>query len=162
MNTARIRPADAMTGAWGIALLVFLFMDWYTRPQGGVNAWGAFGVLDLLLALVGLLALLVPVVTAARDTPAWPIALLALTTALAFLVGLFLLYRLLDQPGLDRDVAVDAGAWLGSFALLGIFISAAIALRDERSPGIPGPGEIPVMPAPPRDAPGSGPTGTPA
>lgn len=157
MNTARIRPADAATGAAGIALLVFLFLDWYTRPQGGVSAWGAFGVLDLLLALVAVLALLVAVVTAARETPAWPIAVLVLTIAFAFLAALFLLYRLLDQPGLDRDVGAGAGVWLGSLALLAIFVSAAVALRDERSPAVPGPGEIPVMPAPPREAPGSEP-----
>src|SRR5688572_8335600 len=162
MSTARIRPADAMTGAWGLALLVFLFLDWYTRPEGGVSAWGAFGVLDFLLAIVALLAIAVPIVTAASEAPAFPVATLVITTALAFLVAFFLLYRLLDQPGLDGDVAVDAGAWLGSFALLGLFMSSAVALRDERSPGVPGPGEIPVMPAPPRDAPGSSPTEEPA
>ena len=162
MNTARIRPADAMTGGWGAALLVFLFLDWYARPQGGVSAWGAFGVLDLLLALVALLAILVPVVTAIRDSPAWPVAVLDLTVALALLVSLFLVYRLLDQPGADGSVAAEAGAWLGSFALLAVFVSAAIALRDERSPGVPGPGEIPVMPAPPREAAGSSPTDAPA
>lgn len=162
MSIARIRPADAMTGAWGLALLVFLFLDWYTRPEGGVSAWGAFGVLDLLLAIVALLAVAVPIVTASSTAPAFPVANLVVTTALAFLVAFFLVYRLLDQPGLDGDVAVDAGAWLGSFALLGLFMSSAIALRDERSPGVPGPGEIPVMPAPPREAPGSSPSDDPA
>ncbi len=90
MNTARIRPADAMTGAWGLALFVFLFLDWYTRPQGGVSAWGAFGVLDLLLALVALaLVLTGPVVDAVAgplgigsaattvwDIAKWPVLLL--------------------------------------------------------------------------------------
>ncbi len=162
MSTARIRPADAMTGAWGLALLVFLFLDWYTRPEGGVNAWGAFGVLDLLLAIVALLAIAVPLVTAVRDAPAWPVANLVLTTALSFVTALFLLYRLVDKPGLDADVDLALGAWLGSLALLALFMSAAVALRDERSPGVTGPGEIPVMPAPPRDAPGSNPTDQPA
>src|SRR3712207_7877634 len=46
-----IRGADAMTAAWGLGLFVSEFLDWYTRPEGGVSAWGAFGVLDLLLAL---------------------------------------------------------------------------------------------------------------
>lgn len=151
-----------MTGAWGLALLGSLFLDWYTRPEGGFSAWASFGVLDVLLALLALLAVSVPVVTATRDSPAWPVATLVLTTALSFLVSFFLIYRLFDQPGPDGDVAVDAGAWLGSFALLGTFISAAIALRDERSPGVTGPREIPVMPAPPRDAPGSSPTEEPA
>ena len=162
MSTARIRPADAMTGAWGIALLVALFLDWYSLPQGGVSGWGALGVLDLLLALVALIAIAVPVVTAASDAPAWPVALLVLSTALALLTGLFLLYRLLDQPGLDPAVGADLGVWVGSLALLGLFMSAAVALRDERAPGVAGPGEIPVMPAPTRDAPGSSPTDAPA
>ena len=162
MSPERIRPADAMTGAWGVALLGSLFLDWYTRPEGGVSAWGAFGVLDLLLAILALLAISVPVVTSVRDSPSWPVAALVLTVAFAFLTAFFLVYRLFDQPGPDGDVAVDAGAWLGSFALLGVFISSAVALRDERSPGVPGPPEIFVMPAPPRDAPGSSPTREPA
>ena len=162
MRTERIRPADAMTGAWGLALLGSLFLDWYTQAEGGFSAWGSFGVLDVLLALVALLAVSVPVVTAARDSPAWPVAALVLTTAFAFLVSFFLLYRLFDQPGLDGGAAVDAGAWLGSIALLGVFVSSAVALRDERSPGVTGPAEIPVMPAPPRDAPGSSPSQEPA
>ena len=162
MSTARIRPADAMTGACGLALLVLLFLDWYTLPQGGVSAWGAFGVLDFLLALTALLAIAVPVITAARDSPAWPVATLVVATALAVLTGLFLLYRLLDQPGLDPEVGVAAAGWLGPVALLGLFMSAAIALRDERSPGVTGPGQIPVMPAPPREAAGSSPTDAPA
>ena len=162
MKTERIRAADAMTGAWGLGLLGSLFLDWYTRPEGGVSAWGAFAVLDVLLALLALLAISVPIVTARRDSPSWPVATLVLTTALCFLVAFFLVYRLFDQPGLDGDVAVDAGAWLGSFALLGTFISAAVALRDERSPGVTGPPEISVMPAPPRDAPGPSPTEQPA
>ncbi len=157
MRSERIRPADALTGACGLALLGSLFLDWYTRPQGGVSAWGAFGVLDLLLALLALLAISVPVVTAARETPSWPVATLVVTAAFAFLTALFLLYRLLDQPGLDDDVAAAAGAWIGSIALLALFVSTAVALRDERSPGVDGPAEIPVMPAPPRDAPGSSP-----
>jgi peptidoglycan/LPS O-acetylase OafA/YrhL len=162
VNVARIRPADAMTGFWGLAMLVFLSLDWYTRPQGGVTGWGAFGVLDKLLALVAVLALLLPVVTAIKETPAWPTAFTVVVPTLAFLISFFLLYRLFDQPGLDRDVAVDAGAWLGCFALLGIFVSALLAQRDERAPGLPEPTEIPVMPAPPRDAPGSSPTEEPA
>jgi hypothetical protein len=152
VNVARIRPADWMTGAWGVALLVSLFLDWYVRPQGGVSAWGAFSVLDLLLALVAILAIKLPIVTAIRTTPAWPTAFTVIVPALAFLVAPFVLYRLFDQPGLDGDVAVDAGAWLGSLALLGVFISALLAQRDERAPGLPEPTEIPVMPAPPRDS----------
>lgn len=162
MKLARIRPADAVTGFWGLALLVVLFLDWYAQPQGGLSGWGAFSVLDKLLALVAVLAVLVPVVTAARETPAWPVAIDVLTTALSFVVAFFLLYRLLDQPGPDGDVAIDAGAWLGSLALLGIFISAAHALRDERAPAVKPPPEIPVMPAPAAQVAGTSPTQDPA
>lgn len=157
MNFARIRPADVMVGASGLALLLLLFVDWYERPEGSISAWGAFAVLDLLLALVAILALLLPVVTAMRKTPAWPTALTVLVPALALLMGLFLLYRLLDQPGPDAEVDLAAGAWLGSLALLAVFVSGGLAQRDERAPGLPEPVEIPVMAAPPREAAGTGP-----
>jgi hypothetical protein len=150
-----------MAGFWGLALLFFLYLDWYTLPEGGASAWDAFGVLDFLLAFVAILAIMLPIVTAMRHTPAWPTALTVLVPTFALLVAPFLLFRLLDQPGFDGDVAVDAGAWLGSFALLGIFISGLLAQRDERAPGLPEPKEIPVMPAPPRDAPGHAPGSSP-
>ena len=159
MNPARIRSADAMAGLWGLALMFFLYLDWYTRPEGGASAWDAFGVLDFLLAFVAILAIMLPIVTASRHTPAWPTALTVLVPTFALLVAPFLLFRLLDQPGFDGDVAVDAGAWLGSFALLGIFISGLLAQRDERAPGLPEPQDIPVMPAPNRDS-GSRPNGS--
>ena len=163
MDTARIRPVDAITGALGALLLASLFLDWYSLPQGGASGWGSFGVLDFLLALVALLAIAVPIVTAVRDAPAWPVAMLVLTTAFAFLVGLFMLYRLLDQPGPDPIVDAAAGGYVGPLALLGTFVAAAHALRDERAPAIASPGEIPVMPAPPREAPaGSNPSQEPA
>jgi hypothetical protein len=151
-----------MTGLCGLALMFFLYLDWYTLPQGGQSAWNAFGVLDFFLAFVAILAIMLPVVTAMRHTPAWPTALTVLVPTFALLVAPFLLFRLVNQPGFDGDVAVDTGAWLGSFALLGIFVSGLLAQRDERAPGLPEPKEIPVMPAPPREAPGSSPSDDPA
>jgi len=144
---ARVRTADLLTAAAGLVLLVSLFLEWYERPEGAVTAWGAFGLLDLLLALVALLAIALPFVTAARDSPAVPVAVEVIVVALAFLVAPFLIYRLIDAPGQDADLSV--GALVGAVALLTIFATDAIALKDERAPAIRDAGPIPVLPAPP-------------
>ena len=160
MNVARIRATDAITAVCGLALLVSLFIDWYELPGGGFTALESFAVLDKLLLLVALLALLAPVVTAARDTPAWPVAVLDLLLAFAFLALLFTAVRLINAPGLDGDVEISLGAWLGFAALLATFVAGAHALRDERAPALPEPRDITAMPAPPREAAaGSGPAG---
>jgi hypothetical protein len=156
VNTARIRPTDAMVATAGLVLLVSLFLRWYEFSGGGATAFESFGVLDKLLLVVAVLALLTPIVTAVKDTPSWPVAVLDLLVAFAFLALLFTVFRLVDTPG-RGDVDLAAGAWLGLAALLATFVAGAVALRDERAPAIPEPAEIPVMPAPPREAAGSGP-----
>lgn len=149
MNFARVRRPDFVVALAGLFLLASLWLEWYERPEGGVSAWGAFGLLDLLLAVVALLAIALPFVTAARDSPSVPVAVGVLVVALAFLVAPFLLYRLIDEPGLNADVSVSLGALLGVAALLAVFAADAVALKDERAPAIRDPGPVPTMPAPP-------------
>jgi len=148
----RARLADWLTAAWGIALFAALRADWFERPEGGVSAWEAFGFVDLWLLLTAILAVAVPLVAAARRAPAVPLAVIVVTVTVALLALVMVLYRLVDEPGINAEVDLGAGAWIGALCTLGVFVSAAHAVRDERSPGLEPVPEVPVAPAPPKGA----------
>ena len=52
--TRRIEAGPVLVGLGALVLLVSLFLDWY---QPAVTAWESFEVLDLLLAALGIEAL---------------------------------------------------------------------------------------------------------
>jgi hypothetical protein len=129
-----VRPADVLTGAAGTALLVSMFLPWYA-PRGRtetVNAWQAFAVTDLLLALVAVLALALAASQVAARGPALPVALAVITTAVAIGGMLVLVFRLVDQPGPNDLIELRAGAYAGLAAVLLTAVGAWAALSDER------------------------------
>ena len=142
----RLRSGEALAAAGGLALLVVMFLGWYTHlttsSSSGtgrtLSAWEAFTVTDVLLLLVALLPLALAVATVTQRAPAIPVGLGVLTMATALIVGLVLLYRILNEPGPDDLVEVRIGAWLGLLCLALIAAGAWIATEDERPrPGDP-------------------------
>jgi hypothetical protein len=73
MDLRRLRAGEWVLGAAGLVLLVALFLPWYGDPSR--TAWQSLSVLDLILAALGLIAVAIPVVTAAYKVPALPLAL---------------------------------------------------------------------------------------
>jgi hypothetical protein len=161
----RLRPADAVAGAAGLALLVSLFLPWYElgAPQvhtagsrgatpvvnalGDVSptAWQAFTVVDVLLALAALLAIALPVVTVVASGPAKPVTFTVLTTLAGLLATLLAAWRLIDSPA--GGLTPRYGAWIGLAAALAVFLGGSWSMKDERSPGVALP-QIPRRPAP--------------
>jgi carbon starvation protein CstA len=149
----RVRAGEIVAGVAGLALLVVLFLEWYTvAGRGeGLSAWDAFTVVDVLLALVALLGIAVLVSQVAGRGPAVPVALEVLTTTLALAATLLVLYRILNQPGSNDVVDAAVGAWLGAACCLALFLGAWLALRDERArPSDPPPPEPERRPTPAR------------
>jgi hypothetical protein len=149
----RLRPGEIVAGVAGLALLVVLFLDWYTVAGrgGGLSAWDAFTVVDVLLALVALLGIAVLVSQVAGRGPSLPVALEVITTTLALAATLLVLYRILNQPGSNDVVGVAVGAWLGAACCFALFIGAWLALSDERArPADPLPPEPERRPTPAR------------
>ncbi len=153
MELGRLRAGELIAAAGGVALLVVMFLEWYaaggtTKVAGrdihisvGFTAWEAFGVTDILLALAALIAIGLAVLTATRRSPALPVAASVITATTGILATLLVLYRILNQPGPNELIGVDAGAWVGLAACLGVFLGAWLSLSDERS--------RPVDPLPP-------------
>lgn len=137
MSANRLRTGEVVAAIGGVALLAVMFLDWYRTGGGapeGLSAWQAFGVLDVILALIGLLALLPAVLGATRRSPALPIAASVITSALAILAVLLVLYRILDQPGPNELVETGLGAFLGFVSLLAIAAGSWSAMSHDDAP----------------------------
>jgi hypothetical protein len=130
MDLRRLRAGEWITALGGVALLVALFLPWYDEGAASPSGWESFAILDAILAVVGVAAVMLVVVTAAQRSPALPIAMESLL-ALAGLVALVLvLFRTANLPG--HATGRELGLWLGLASTLVVTVGAAIAMRDER------------------------------
>ena len=163
MELSRLRPGELIAGGGGVALLVVMFLDWYALVGLGevaANAWQAFSVTDLILALTAVSGIALAVLTASRRSPALPVALSVITSTLGVLATLLVLYRILNQPGPNDFVEVKFGAFLGFLSVLAIAAGGYRSMRDEEGEGAPMPTDMrptparegPTDPAPPPEA----------
>mgnify|MGYP000380227866 CR=1 FL=1 len=139
-----------------LALIVALFLDWYSvdlvRPAtGGVDGWSAFELTDVLLAGAAILTLLAAVGGLAPGVRLPAVSAVALTGA-GFGALLLVAVNLVDKPPFVAgvpDVSLEAGAWI---ALAGALLMALGALlRDARVALVVTPRERPSRPARPAD-----------
>ena len=163
MELSRLRPGELIAAAGGVALLVVMFLDWYAvggttkvagsdlRVSFGLSAWKAFGITDILLALAALIAIGLAVITAARRSPALPVAASVITSTTGVLATLLVLYRILNQPGPNEFIEVKLPAFLGFLCVLAIAAGGWRSLRDEQWEDAPVPTD--VRPAPPAEGP---------
>ena len=164
MDLRRLRAGEWVAGVSGLILLVSLFLPWYEVENTGLDfsAFQAFAIFDLLLLLVAAAGMAVFVLTAVQETPAVGIAVEALVCLLAGVVGILLVFRVLNLPD-PLDSMAGGGraafAWVGLAATWGVCLGCLVAMRDERlsEPGRPtdatghpvdAPPEIETLPAP--------------
>jgi len=149
----RVRTGELVAGAAGVVLLGSTFLEWYTvrgRAEG-LTAWGAFTIVDVLIAIVALLGIALAASQVIGRGPALPVALGVITTTLALAGTLLVLYRILNQPGPNDVIGVAVGAWVGFAASLGVFLGAWWSIGDERPrPVDPRPPEPERRPTPAR------------
>jgi hypothetical protein len=147
----RLRDGEWIAGAGGVALLAAMFLHWYGLDLGPVQdavadfvdvgaeatAWQAFDVLDIVLALLALVPFGLVLTQATRRSPSVPVAFSVLTALAGALAALLILYRIVNQPGPNDVVEVQAGAWLGLVASLVIAGGGWRSMRVEPMPGAP-------------------------
>lgn len=137
----------------GVALLAITFLPWYGSDgsDATANAWEAFAVTDVLLALAAVMGIALFVVTATQRTAAVPQAISGLLLLLAGLATLFALFRLVNMPG-PHGVTREIGAWLGPLGCVALVAATWRSLLDERFPDAMRPHlEVEVLPAPAAD-----------
>jgi carbon starvation protein CstA len=147
----RLRDGELIAGAGGLALLAAMFLHWYGIDVRIVvseeTAWQAFGVLDVVLALLALVPLALVFFQATRRSPAIPVAFSVLTALAGAIAVLLILYRIVNQPGPNDEVDVQAGAWLGLLAALVVAGGGWRSIHVEPVPGTPLP-PVEDLPAP--------------
>jgi hypothetical protein len=171
VDPRRLRAQEWIAGACGVALLVATFLDWYAAGSVKRNAWEAFGALDVLLAVVGLMAIALAAVTAGHRSQAVPTAIGSLLVLVGIVTSAWLVFRVASPPDLAGSVPSgpratgyrpgtdrEAGLWLGLATCIGVTLSALASIRDDRFPRTVSDAarvDVPTLPAPPREGAGS-------
>jgi hypothetical protein len=92
-------------------------------------------------------AIALAAVTAARRSPALPVAASVISSTLGIVATVLLLYRILNQPGPNAFVEVKLGAFIGFVCTLALAAGAWRSMRDEEWARAPV--EPDVLPTPP-------------
>src|SRR4051812_9258018 len=108
MDLRRAGAWDWLTGLAGVVLIVDLWLPWYGAAGLTANAWEAFTYVDLLLALAGLSAIALVVVTAAAPAAAIPRIMNTCVLWLGVAASVFAVIRLINVPGVDTILAGGA------------------------------------------------------
>jgi hypothetical protein len=144
----RLSQGELIAGVAGFVLLIDLWFSWYgikVSAGGGflnrfsigasANAWESFGVIDIILFLVALIAIGVAVLRALDKLPEMPYPPAALLTVAGAIALLLIVYRIIDTPvdtqGLEGiDVSRKIGVWLGLLAAAAITYGGWRAMQE--------------------------------
>jgi peptidoglycan/LPS O-acetylase OafA/YrhL len=144
----------AIAGVCGLLLILSLFLTWYEVPLadpasdildefGGEvlgldvkeklarTGWEAFEVLDVICVIAGGVALARAGVAILGDDPNPSIPGSILTLALGAVALAFVLYRVVNPPGIGLNR--ELGLWVGAFAAGGIVYGSFLAMQAGRS-----------------------------
>jgi hypothetical protein len=135
----RVRLGELVGAVSGLGLLVAGFLPFYSEFEVNVTAWQAFGIIDLVMAAAGIVALSVGAVVLFRLSVSYPVAGSAVTTGFGALALLLIAYRIIDPPG-NGDVEREIGAWLSLGAAAGITLGGYLGMQDPSALGEPSPG----------------------
>jgi hypothetical protein len=142
MDLRRVGTWQWLTGLAGLVLLIDLWLPWFGAGGLTANAWETLTFIDLILALTGLGAIALVVVTATSRAAALPKRFAAVLMWLAIVGALLALFRLLKPPEADItltgggiDVIRQAGVWIGLVAAAATAFFAYRSARDARFPG---------------------------
>ena len=154
MDLRRLRHGEWIAGISGVALLVALFLDWYSADGGAsANGWESFTVTDVLLALAALFGIALALGAATQRSPAVPQTVGQLAVPVAFVAAVAVVIQALSLPvGADGR---EIGLWVGIAAALGVLVGAWRSIGDQSFPRAVAPNvEVTPLPAPkPRSEP---------
>ncbi len=129
MDPRQLRSGELLSTAGAIGLALVLFADWF----GGRSAWSTLTVGRVLLGLTIALALTFVLITLSARAVSMATSSATVTIGFGTLTLLYLLIRVgIDEPGVNADVSIDAGAYVGVLCVVAIIAGAWRALADER------------------------------
>jgi len=108
MDVRRLRSGELLAGTGSVGLLVVMFLAWF----GGRSAWESMPVVRVVLVALVLCGLTIVVLTVTSRTVAMACSAATITVGVGALALLLVAYRVVvNEPGTNGDVAIDAGAW---------------------------------------------------
>lgn len=144
----------AVAGGCGLALIIALWFDWYgvrvsgtlargaaplTTYDGRMTGWQAFSTIDVVLALMGIVAVGVVVARALGRMPTLPFAAEWILVAAGTVAGALVAYRIAALPFQDSSPAGfhvhftrHVGPFVALLAAAGLVAGAASELRRRR------------------------------
>jgi hypothetical protein len=159
-DTTRIRFGEMIAAASGLVLVLSLFLEWYSvdiRGFGGdlptVTGWRALGFIDILLFLIGAIAVAIAVLKAMnvlpKGLPASPGLIVLVLGAAALILVLFRIISIPDEgagniPGVS--VGRSFGVFLAFLAAAGVTLGGWLSWNEE---GKPKPGTVGAGPGAP-------------
>jgi hypothetical protein len=134
MDVNKVSPGQRIAAIAGAVLFIDLWMSWYSvnipgnlgklADLSGVDttatAWQAFSWTDIFLAITALVAIAGAVMAANNMTNPLPIGWAQLTAGLGGVMTLLVLYRIVNQPGPNKEINVEWGAYLGLLLVAGV------------------------------------------
>jgi hypothetical protein len=119
--TRRFDIGPVLVALAAIVLLVSLFLDWY----GGLTAWQAFEVVDMLLAALALFAL---AIVAGLLLPGLEYVDRRWLSAAVLAAALLVAAEIIDPPPAAGDAAATTGAWIAFGSALVMILGAVLTL----------------------------------
>jgi hypothetical protein len=117
--TRRFEVGPILVALGAVVLLVSLFLDWY----GGLTAWDAFEVVEVMLAALGVTAL---VIAAGLLAPELEYVERRWLPAVVLGVVLLVAAEIVNPPPAAGDQTASTGAWLAAGAALVMFAGAVL------------------------------------
>jgi len=145
MDLSRLRMGDRIAAGAALLLFIDLFLKWYGVNLGAafgqfaksvdidtsVSAWKAFDFTDILLFLIVLVTIGLVALQASGSTLRPPVSRSAIIMLLGALATVWVLWRLINEPGPNKLVDVKIGAYLGLLFAAGIALGGWRAMQDE-------------------------------
>ena len=148
MDLKKLDQGATIAGGAGVALLLVMFMPWYDAPAGvedftgaggGVSAWSAFGLIDLVLFAAAATAIAVAVLSAQGRSGSLPVPGSLLLIGAGGFASALVVFRILSVPGNDEallgaEVDRAIGLFLGLVCTLAIAYAGTVFGDDEEPP----------------------------
>jgi hypothetical protein len=155
-QSSRIRASEWMVGAASAVLLASMFLSWYglsgplvptasrfVALKTTANGWQSLTVLRWLILVTAIFGLAVWYLQGSRRSPALPISLTVITTVVALITSLAVIYRVvINEPGAYSQVNQRFGAFVGMFSAIAIFIGGYRSMRVDGIAQADAPAEI--------------------
>ena len=145
MDLSRLRTGEKIAAGAALLLFVDLFLKWYGVNLGeafgqvantfdvdtSVSAWQAFDFTDILLFVIVAVTVGLVALQASGSTLRPPVSRSAIIALLGALATVWVLWRLINEPGPNKLIDLKVGAYLGLLFAAGIAFGGWRSMQDE-------------------------------